>query len=174
MSNRDHLPKRSQSAERHRKGPRRFQLSIYHLIHRRQAKQPGVSTGWDGECYFSNTSADSCSLALWCSGVQTDLHPSNCTWIAEMQENPLLTHGQSRSSSHWVIRKSWAWFLWWRDRKDNCRCVNCCMKAFDAYRRVVRSRAIHKTFGAIAVTKRGLLHTWHHSQRCKKKPKRVT
>lgn len=94
MSNWDHLPKRSQSAERHREGPQRFQLSIYRLIHRRQTKQPGnLDSGRDGECYFSNTSADSCNLALWCSGVQPGLHPSNCTWNVEKQKSPYLRMG---------------------------------------------------------------------------------
>lgn len=90
MSNSVRPPKTPQSAERHRKAPRRFQLSIYHLIHRRQAKQAGIKTGRDGECYFSNTSADSCNLASWSArgrggagGFQTKIHPSNCTWSVE-------------------------------------------------------------------------------------------
>lgn len=49
---------------------------------------PPGQTAWhldrrDGECYFLKTSADSCNLELWCSGDQTSIHLSNCTWNIE-------------------------------------------------------------------------------------------
>lgn len=44
--------------------PKRFQLSIYHLIHRPQAKQSGVQTARDGGCYSSATWVDSATRQI--------------------------------------------------------------------------------------------------------------
>lgn len=54
--------------------PKRFQLSIYHLIHRPQAKQSGVPTARDGGCYSSATWEDSATRQIRVSELSRIYH----------------------------------------------------------------------------------------------------
>lgn len=97
MSNRDHLPERAASAEKHRKGPWRFQLSIYLLIYHRQAKQPAVSTGPDGgeRSFFNRISrSPQFGVAVW-RRRRSDWSPPSIKSVHTTQEVPP-TYAQSR------------------------------------------------------------------------------